>query len=171
MPRCIAPPLSAATASAGKTKNSTVAFGWLIERAPPSLNLRNSVSVSGLNQSRPADSAFLTPDGRYIVVRGRLWRATNPNLTAQERRSLTASLMEARRSVGVAKRKNDVALPRAARQEVQAVKVALGERGPVWWDDRSPDYNRRLVKNTPYAQWYAETSAPERESGGDQNEP
>jgi hypothetical protein len=34
--------------------------------------------------------------------------------------------MEARRSVGVAKRRNDGALLRAARQEVQAIKLALG---------------------------------------------
>jgi len=53
--------------------------------------------------------------------------------------------MEARRTVGLAKRKNDRALLRAARQEVQAVKLALGERGPVWWDDGSPDYNRHLT--------------------------
>jgi hypothetical protein len=26
----------------------------------------------------------------------------------------------------------------------------------VWWSDGTPDYNRRLVKNTPYADWYAE---------------
>ena len=122
-------------------------------------------------RGRPPDSAFLTPDGRYIVVRGRLWRATNPNLSAQERRSLTARLMEARRTVGLAKRKNDRALLRAARQEVQAVKLALGERGPVWWDDGSPDYNRHLAKNTPYARWYAVMSAPEpREKVGDPNE-
>jgi hypothetical protein len=79
--------------------------------------------------------------------------------------------MEARRSVGVAKRNNDGALLRAARQEVQAVKVALGERGPVWWDDDSPDYTRHLVKNTPYARWYAESASPEgREKARDPNE-
>ena len=65
--------------------------------------------------------------------------------------------MEARRSVGVAKRKNDGSLLRAARQEIQTVKVALGERGLAWWDDGSPDYNRYLAKNTPYARWYAGT--------------
>lgn len=27
----------------------------------------------------------MTPDGHYIVVRGRLWRATNPTLEAEER--------------------------------------------------------------------------------------
>ncbi len=43
----------------------------------------------------------------------------------------------------------------AARAAVDAAKVGLGERGPVWWDDGEPDYNRRLVRNTPYATWYA----------------
>lgn len=41
------------------------------------------------------------------------------------------------------------------RAVVQRAKVGLGERGPVWWDDGAPDYNRRLVKSTPYAGWYA----------------
>ena len=43
---------------------------------------------------------------------------------------------------------------REARAGVQAAKVALGERGPVWWDDGSADLNRHKVGNTPYAQWY-----------------
>ena len=34
-------------------------------------------------------------------------------------------------------------------------KLALGERGPVWWTDGTPDWNRRLVRNTPYADWWA----------------
>ncbi|NHZ89888.1 hypothetical protein F2P45_12815 [Massilia sp. CCM 8733] len=32
---------------------------------------------------------------------------------------------------------------------------ALGERGPVWWTDGAPDFNRRMAANTPYAAWYA----------------
>ncbi len=52
---------------------------------------------------------------------------------------------------------------------IHELKVALGERGPVWWDDGAPDYNRHLVKNTPYRSWYesrAETrSGPEEEAG------
>ena len=43
-----------------------------------------------------------------------------------------------------------------ARADVQAAKVALGERGPVWWRDGAPDYNRKLARNTPYAEWAAE---------------
>jgi hypothetical protein len=34
---------------------------------------------------------------------------------------------------------------------VHEAKTALGERGPVWWDDGAPDYTRKLLKNTPYA--------------------
>ena len=44
---------------------------------------------------------------------------------------------------------------RAARDEVERAKQALGERGPVWWTDGAPDFNRRMVKNTPYRDWYA----------------
>ena len=44
---------------------------------------------------------------------------------------------------------------KAARAAVDAAKVALGERGPVWWSDGAADYNRHLARNTPYASWYA----------------
>lgn len=96
----------------------------------------------------------LTPDGRYLIVRGRLWRATNPKLDATERQALTARLMQARRDVAKANRAQDASLLRKARAEVQAAKLGLGERGPVWWDDGAPDYNRKLAKNTPYGQWF-----------------
>lgn len=35
----------------------------------------------------------VTPDGRYFVVRGRLWRRTNPSLTPSLKQSLVAELM------------------------------------------------------------------------------
>ncbi len=91
-----------------------------------------------------------TPDGRYFIVAGRLWRSTNPALPEAERQRLVDQLMDARRAVKDAKGgKGDL---KAARAAVDAAKVALGERGPVWWDDGAPDYNRHLAKNTPYAQ-------------------
>jgi hypothetical protein len=37
---------------------------------------------------------------------------------------------------------------------VDDAKRTLGERGPVWWADGAPDYNRHMVKNSPYADWY-----------------
>lgn len=92
-----------------------------------------------------------TPDGRYIVVRGRLWRAANPALSESEREALVRELMAARRAVGAAQRAGDATAVKAARARVHAAKVALGERGPVWWHDGAPDYNRRMIRNTPYA--------------------
>jgi hypothetical protein len=41
-----------------------------------------------------------TPDGRYFVVRGRLWRLSNPALTDDVKDSLVKDLMAARRDVG-----------------------------------------------------------------------
>lgn len=43
----------------------------------------------------------------------------------------------------------------AARAEVAAAKVKLGKRGPPWWTDGAPDYNRRMAHNTPDAEWFA----------------
>lgn len=90
-----------------------------------------------------------TPDGRYIIVRGRLWRAANPNLPEDERQRLAADLMTARRQV----RSADAATKAAARQSVDTAKKGLGERGPAWWKDGAPDFNRKLARNTPYAAW------------------
>jgi hypothetical protein len=97
----------------------------------------------------------VTPDGRYFVVRGRLWRMANPDLTEAKRADLVDRLMAARSSVREAKKANDRAAEAAAHKAVDEVKQALGERGPVWWDDGSSDLNRHMAKNTPYADWYA----------------
>jgi len=96
-----------------------------------------------------------TPDGRYFVVRGRLWRTSNPALAPDQRQRLVDALMRARRQVGLAKKAGDPAAERAARDAVDAAKHGLGERGPVWWNDGAPDVNRKMAANTPYADWYA----------------
>ncbi len=96
-----------------------------------------------------------TPDGRYLVVRGRLWRTANPALTAEARDQLVGDLMRARRAVGLASARGDEAALAGARSAIQAAKQGLGERGPVWWEDGAPDYNRFLAKNTPYADWWS----------------
>ncbi len=92
-----------------------------------------------------------TSDGRYIIVRGRLWRASNPGLNEHKRQTIVNQLMDARRAVKQAMANADTDALKAARAQVQQAKVELGERGPVWWTDGAPDYNRRLAKNTPYA--------------------
>lgn len=106
----------------------------------------------------------MTPDGRYIVVRGRLWRSSNPDLSGELRQRLVDELMDARRSVRGAKQQGDLAVLAEARERVDEAKRELGERGPVWWSDGSGDYNRHLVENTPYAAWYGTLSAGEKGS-------
>ena len=94
-----------------------------------------------------------TPDGRYFVHKERLWRCTNPSLDDSTESRLVKELMDARRAVKAAKALDDQQKLREARDRVNAAKIALGERGPTWWDD-DIDHNRKLIKNTPYAQWW-----------------
>jgi hypothetical protein len=102
----------------------------------------------------------MTPDARYLVVRGRLWRAANPGLDPEIHAELVRALMAARREVKAAGRVNDTERMAAARKAVHVTKIALGERGPVWWTDGADDFNRHLVKNTPYASWYSGLGLP-----------
>lgn len=95
-----------------------------------------------------------TPDGRYFVVRGRLWRTSNPALPPETREQLVRTLMAGRRAVALARTRGDRASLHEARRRVDRAKVALGERGPVWWSDGSPDENRRMVQHTRYAEWF-----------------
>lgn len=99
----------------------------------------------------------VTPDGRYFVVRGRLWRMANPALGEARHMELVAELMAARRAVGVALRSADAEAQTAARARVDAAKHALGERGAPWWEDGAPDLNRHMARNTLYAEWYDQT--------------
>jgi hypothetical protein len=106
-----------------------------------------------------------TPDGRYFVVRGRLWRCSDPSLPPDRRAALVRELMDAQRRVGAALKAGDAEAERTARADVDRAKVALGERGPVWWDDGAPDWNRRMARNTPYAESWAGIEAGDRIRG------
>ncbi len=92
-----------------------------------------------------------TPDRRYYVVRGRLWRLSNPALDENTHALLVEDLMAAKCAV----RDGKDALERiAARLRADAAKRALGERGAPWWTDGAPDYHRHRALNTPYAAWF-----------------
>ena len=82
-----------------------------------------------------------TPDGRYVVIDGRRWRATDPDLPEEVGALWRRELMSARRAVGVALRAPDPVGERAARDRVQRAKTALGERGTPWWE-QSPEERR-----------------------------
>ena len=75
-----------------------------------------------------------TPDGHYVIIDGRRWRATDPSIPEERRQELVNELMKARRDVGAARRTGDAAAEAEARARVHAAKVALGERGPRWWE-------------------------------------
>jgi hypothetical protein len=109
--------------------------------------VRTSKRMPGLKHS-------VTPDGRYFVVRGKLWRMSDPDFGPDEKAHLVKRLMDARRSVKKAKAARDPDAESAAHRLVDQTKRGLGERGPVWWKDGAPDLNRHAVKNTPYADWY-----------------
>ena len=126
--------------------------------SPPGRRSREPVAGTNLETLRSILSSMnppdhpTTPDGRYFVVRGRLWRRADPALAPERRDALVKQLMAARRALRGDRPAEERA---AARRSVDEAKRALGERGPVWWDDGAPDYNRRMARNTPYADWYA----------------
>ena len=80
------------------------------------------------------DGPERTDDGRYVVVGGRRWRASDPSIPEPLRAELVDELRAARRAV---RTDGDAARPR-----VQDAKVALGERGEPWWDEPT-DAGRR----------------------------
>ncbi|TDV58267.1 hypothetical protein EC919_101313 [Pseudomonas graminis] len=100
-----------------------------------------------------------TPDGRYFVVKGQLWRCSNPALGVEQRQEWVNALMKARQAVKFAKRTEDVGALKSARASVNEAKIALGERGPVWWSDGAADFNRHKAVNTPYREWFESLQA------------
>ena len=85
-----------------------------------------------------------TPDGRHIVVNGRRWRATDPELPADVHQALTSSLGRARSAV---RRAADEPERRRARDQVQLTKEGLGERGTPWWELPVADRLERARKS------------------------
>ncbi len=84
-----------------------------------------------------------TPDGRYVVIGGRRWRATDPMLPGPAADVLRHELMAARRAVGAARRAVDPVAERRARDRVQRAKVGLGERGTPWWEQSAEERRAR----------------------------
>ena len=80
-----------------------------------------------------------TPDGRYIVVGDRHWRASDPRLPEETTAALLSALGRARAAV-----RNTRGDQRArARNRVQLAKEGLGERGTPWWELTVPERKRR----------------------------
>ncbi|MEY4512140.1 MAG: hypothetical protein RLZZ450_4262 [Pseudomonadota bacterium] len=73
----------------------------------------------------------------HLTIDGRKWRRTDPSIPEAFRQQLVNELMSARRAVSAALRASDALAERAARDRVQDAKIALGERGAVWWEQAS----------------------------------
>ena len=91
-----------------------------------------------------------TPDGRWIVVRGRRWRAADPALPEEVRARLQQHLGRARSAVRTAAGDPDAV--RAARRRVDAAKHGLGERGTPWWEQTPEQRRARWVAGLAPAQ-------------------
>ncbi|WP_341869958.1 hypothetical protein [Sphingomicrobium sediminis] len=85
---------------------------------------------------------------------------SDPGLLPDEKDALVRDLMRARADKGRAMVSGDDEAFIVAKRAIDEAKRALGERGPVWWDDGAPDLNRKMAKNTPYADWAAEQVEP-----------
>lgn len=84
-----------------------------------------------------------TPDGRWIVVDGRRWRAADPELPEEVRAELQHHLGRARSAVRTAKAADDAAAVADARRRVGLAKHGLGERGQPWWEQDDAARRRR----------------------------
>lgn len=90
-----------------------------------------------------------TEGGRWIILNGRRWRATDPAIPDPLRQELVNALMAGRRAVAAAHRDDDDgAAEQAARAAVGDAKVALGERGEPWWEAPSDEGQRLRAQAT-----------------------
>ncbi len=75
----------------------------------------------------------------HRVIKGRRWRISDPALDDTTHQHLVDELMCARRAVKTALAQADHAAEADARSRVHDAKVALGERGPKWWETMTSD--------------------------------
>lgn len=78
-------------------------------------------------------------DERWLIVKGRRWRRTDPSLPEQVAAALRSHLGRGRSAVRNGKRADDEAAVSAARKRVGLAKRGLGERGEYWWDRPEAD--------------------------------
>lgn len=74
-----------------------------------------------------------TADGRYIIVKGRRWRAQDPVLPEALTAPLLSALGTARLQLSRRHQLNDEQTA-VLRKRVTWAKEGLGERGTPWWE-------------------------------------
>lgn len=73
-------------------------------------------------------------DDRWLVVNGRRWRRTDPDLPQEVVTALTSHLGRGRSAVRIAMKDADEEAVSHARRRVSLAKHGLGERGGRWWE-------------------------------------
>lgn len=91
----------------------------------------------------PGPGPERTPDGRYIVVNRRRWRATDPVLDPEVAAALRQHLGRARSAIG---RLRVEAEREPWRHRVQLAKEGLGERGTAWWELDEAERHARAAR-------------------------
>ncbi|MCH8559147.1 biopolymer transporter Tol [Nesterenkonia sp. LB17] len=71
---------------------------------------------------------------RWLVIKGRRWRRTDPALPEELVAALKSHLGRGRSGVGAGKKTGDDERVAASRRRVGLAKTGLGERGPYWWE-------------------------------------
>lgn len=94
-------------------------------------------------EGRNAVAVVLPPKSAFIVVDGRRWRASDPQIPENFRQELVNELMAARRAVRDAKNQLEM---RKNRRRVNDAKLALGERGHAWWLPPKPVARTRRIE-------------------------
>lgn len=86
-------------------------------------------------------------DDRWLIVRGRRWRRTDPALAPRVVEELKSRLGAARNTVKQAKKRGDENDLAEARRKVNIAKHGLGERGEYWWEMAVEDRERRAEES------------------------
>ncbi|GAA1555374.1 biopolymer transporter Tol [Brevibacterium picturae] len=79
-------------------------------------------------------TAPFTDGDKWLIVNGRRWRRTDPELEANVVEELKSHLGAARSGVRTAKKSGADDALRVARHRVNTAKQGLGERGDYWWE-------------------------------------
>lgn len=75
-----------------------------------------------------------TDDDKWLLIKGRRWRRTDPELSADVVEELKHHLGAARNGVRAAKKSGSADDLQDARRRVNVAKHGLGERGDYWWE-------------------------------------
>ena len=92
----------------------------------------------------PGETPY-SDDDKWLIVKGRRWRRTDPELDSEVVEELKSHLGKGRNDVRAAKKSGAEGELRAARDRVNTAKHGLGERGDYWWE-MSTDARHKRAK-------------------------